>query len=176
MGTVDYPPEFNAAMVKLLGDGKSAGDEGGYVNNPSDPGGETKYGISKRSYPAVDIPALTRDQAIAIYYRDWWQKYRFDQLSAAIAGKTFNLAVNMGAAAAIRCLQRACRACGQPVAEDGVIGQMTADVTHTLAMGDAGRMLMAALRSEAAGYYRLTAAASDKGEEFIRGWLNRAYE
>src|SRR5690606_28008981 len=43
--------------------------EGGYVNNPSDPGGETKYGISKRSYPELDIANLTQEDAIAIYYR-----------------------------------------------------------------------------------------------------------
>lgn len=166
----NFPREFISAMQKLLA------DEGGYVSNPSDPGGETKYGISKRSYPTVDIKNLTHEQAAELYYRDWWLKYGFDRVVPVIAGKLFNLAVNMGANAAIRCLQRACRACGQPVAEDGVIGQMTADVSYTVAMGDAGRMLTAALRAEAAGYYRLVAAGQDYGEKFIKGWLNRAYE
>ena len=41
--------------------------EGGYVNDPLDPGGETKFGISKRSYPTLDIAALTREDARAIY-------------------------------------------------------------------------------------------------------------
>ena len=48
-------------------------NEGGYVNDPADPGGETKYGISKRSYPALDIKNLTVEQATAIYLRDFWQ-------------------------------------------------------------------------------------------------------
>lgn len=47
-------------------------EEGGYVNSPADPGGETNFGISKRSYPDVDIRALTKAQAIEIYRRDYW--------------------------------------------------------------------------------------------------------
>jgi lysozyme family protein len=47
--------------------------EGGYVNNPADPGGETKYGISKRAYPNIDIAKLTLDQALNIYYNAYWQ-------------------------------------------------------------------------------------------------------
>lgn len=46
--------------------------EGGYVNNPADPGGETKFGISKLSYPLLDIKNLTKEQASAIYYLDYW--------------------------------------------------------------------------------------------------------
>ena len=66
-----YPPAFERAVARLLG------DEGGYVDNPADPGGETKFGITKREYPQVDIAALTRAEAIAIYFRDWWQRYRW---------------------------------------------------------------------------------------------------
>lgn len=45
--------------------------EGGYVNHPNDPGGETKYGISKRAYPEVDIANLTQGEAMLIYVRDY---------------------------------------------------------------------------------------------------------
>lgn len=45
---------------------------GGYTNDPHDPGGETKWGISKRSYPELDIPSLTQAEAEAIYERDYW--------------------------------------------------------------------------------------------------------
>lgn len=47
--------------------------EGGYVHHPNDPGGETKFGISKRAYPDLDIANLTRDEARAIYKRDYIQ-------------------------------------------------------------------------------------------------------
>ena len=42
-------------------------NEGGYVNNPNDPGGETKYGVSKKAYPDIDIENLTLEQAKKIY-------------------------------------------------------------------------------------------------------------
>ena len=57
--------------------------EGGYVNDPRDPGGETQWGISKRSYPSVNIKALTREGAIEIYRRDFWERSRADDLSSA---------------------------------------------------------------------------------------------
>ena len=167
----NYPPAFERAVARLLG------DEGGYVDNPADPGGETKFGITKREYPKVDIAALTRGEAIAIYYRDWWQRYRYSELPGPIAAKTFDLAVNIGPDHAVRCVQRALRACGRPVTEDGAIGRAT-----IVAAGAANQLaLIAALRAEAAGYYR-TLAALERGRraggdrEFLNGWLNRAYE
>ncbi|RME80559.1 MAG: hypothetical protein D6771_09350, partial [Zetaproteobacteria bacterium] len=103
--------------------------EGGYANDPRDPGGETKYGISKRSYPDLDIAALTIEDAIAIYRRDWWDRYDYDALAdaadAAVAVRTFDLAVNMGAHAAHALLQRALADCGEPVRVDGIIGPQT---------------------------------------------------
>ena len=55
--------------------------EGGYVNDPDDPGGETKYGISKRAYPEIVIKDLTIKQAKQIYYEDYWTPSKADQLS-----------------------------------------------------------------------------------------------
>lgn len=52
-------------------------NEGGYVNDPQDLGGETKYGISKRSYPNVNIKNLTLEQAENIYYNDFFKKLPF---------------------------------------------------------------------------------------------------
>src|SRR5690606_39725856 len=75
--------------------------EGGYVNDPRDPGGETNWGISKRAYPDLDIANLTRTDAIAIYYRDWWQRYEYDRLKDdAVVTKLLDMAVNMGPATA----------------------------------------------------------------------------
>ncbi len=59
--------------------------EGGYSNDPQDPGGETQWGISKRAHPDVNIKALTRAQAIDIYRADYWDKIKGDQLPAGIA-------------------------------------------------------------------------------------------
>lgn len=70
--------------------------EGGYVNDPADKGGETKFGISKQSYPNLDIKNLTESQAAAIYKRDYWDKINADQLPANIREMAFDAAVNHG--------------------------------------------------------------------------------
>lgn len=69
--------------------------EGGYVNDPQDPGGETKYGISKRAYPNLDIKGLTEDGAKAIYRRDYWDRSGSEALGA-LGLIHFDTAVNMG--------------------------------------------------------------------------------
>ena len=56
--------------------------EGGYVNDPKDPGGETNFGIAKKSYPGVDIKNLTEEQAEEIYKRDYWEKYNIGELAS----------------------------------------------------------------------------------------------
>ena len=59
---------WEAAITSLLK------HEGGYVHHESDPGGETNWGVSKRSYPHLDIKTLTREQAVAIFERDYWSQ------------------------------------------------------------------------------------------------------
>ena len=105
---------FDECFERLIG------HEGGYVNNPRDPGGETKYGISKRAYPAVDIKGLTLDGAKAIYRRDYWGRARCDDLPRNVAFDVFDAAVNSGPGQAVRWLQRAVG-----VADDGQAGPVT---------------------------------------------------
>lgn len=81
---------FEAAFAIVVG------IEAGYVNDPLDPGGETKYGISKRAYPNEDIPNLTLDRAHDLYRRDYWDKAGCDAFSWELALVTFDCAVNQG--------------------------------------------------------------------------------
>ncbi|MBK6594356.1 MAG: glycoside hydrolase family 108 protein [Burkholderiales bacterium] len=94
--------------------------EGGYVFNPHDPGGETKFGISKRSYPHLDIHSLTLADAKTIYRRDFWDRAQCDKMHPDLAFDLFDGAVNSGIGQAIRWLQRAVG-----VADDGVVGPLT---------------------------------------------------
>ncbi len=94
--------------------------EGGYVNDPRDPGGETKYGISKRAYPTEDIPNLTVERACTLYKRDYWDPIKADQLPPKVRFAVFDAAVNSGIAQAVKWLQRAA---GAQV--DGVMGPRT---------------------------------------------------
>ena len=104
---------FDEAFDRLIG------HEGGYVNDPRDAGGETNWGISKRSYPALDIRALTRDQAKAIYRRDFWDVV--GSARPSITFQVFDFAVNSGIATAVRKLQQAVGA-----ADDGHWGPLSA--------------------------------------------------
>lgn len=72
------------------------GIEGGYVNDPKDPGGETKYGISKRRYPNEDIKNLTIERAKFLYQRDYWNSHHCDSLPWAEALLVFDTSVNGG--------------------------------------------------------------------------------
>lgn len=94
--------------------------EGGYVDNPGDPGGATKYGISKRAHPEVNISKLTKKQAREIYRRDYWAPCGCDELPAGLDLLVFDCAVNQGPGFAVRTLQQAVGA-----AEDGIFGPRT---------------------------------------------------
>lgn len=85
---------FQAAFDLIVG------IEAGYVNDPHDPGGETKFGISKRAYPNLDIANLTLEDARAIYQRDYWERCGCDSMSWERALCVFDMAVNQGQGAA----------------------------------------------------------------------------
>jgi lysozyme family protein len=76
--------------------------EGGYVNDPKDPGGETKFGISKRAYPDLNIKELSEKQAELIYRLDYWDKAGCDKTSYPLNIVVFDTAVNMGISRAIK--------------------------------------------------------------------------
>lgn len=98
------------------------GVEGGYSNrNPvDDPGGETNFGISKRSYPNEDIAGMTEARAKEIYLRDYWNLCSCDQLPQGINFDVFDCGVNSGVRRSIMLLQQAVYA-----DVDGVIGPHT---------------------------------------------------
>lgn len=95
-------------------------NEGGYVNDPNDRGGETKFGISKKQYPELNIKDLTLDKAKDIYYTDYWLRAHCNEMHYALAFEVFDAAVNHGQTKAIMLLQEAL-----DVADDGKIGPVT---------------------------------------------------
>ena len=80
--------------------------EGGYVDDPNDPGGETNLGISKRAYPELDIPSVTLSQAKDIYYRDYWLLADCDKLPFPLNICLFNCAVNCGVYRALKIMSQ----------------------------------------------------------------------
>ena len=100
--------------------------EGGYSNNPMDPGGETKYGISKRAFPAIDIARLTLEEAGKIYKRAYWDECNCDELPPPWDFAVFDCAVNQGPMKAKRMAQMALG-----VSVDGKIGPKTISAAHS---------------------------------------------
>lgn len=148
-------------------------NEGEYVCNKHDQGGETKFGISQKAYPYLNIKDLTIDGAKKIYYNDYWIRAKCDQIvDAAVATKLFDLAVNTGIKQAAIILQRALRATGFILEEDGIIGSKTIQCANEANPST----LLAAMKSESAGYYRLIVAKRPSQRQFLLGWLNRAYK
>lgn len=161
--------------------------EGGFADNPKDPGGATNWGISIRylrsigeildldgdgDMDAADMQLLPQGTAIEVYREFIWDPGRYGHISDQdVATKVFDLAVNMGARQAHKLLQRALRACGVTLTEDGVIGMVTLAATNKVP----GFPQLAALRSEAAGFYRALAATKPDLAVFLNNWIRRAY-
>ncbi len=127
--------------------------EGLLSDHPSDPGGLTKYGISQRAYPHLDIRNLSRADAIHIYQRDYLVKYKLHELSnAQNAEILLDWFVN---GATVKATQKAVAA-----TQDGVIGPETLKAWDD---ADPHRLLLARL-----DYY-----VNIVKHPFLRGWVNR---
>ena len=147
--------DFDKAFDRLLG------HEGKYVNDPNDPGGETNWGISKRSYPNLDIKNLTKEQAKAIYYRDFWNRINADKLYDGVAFQAFDFAVNSGIETAVRKLQSAIGA-----ADDGYWGPITETTMSSMSESD---IIMRFVAERLDFWTRLSIWPS-----FGKGWARRA--
>lgn len=140
------------------------GHEGGYVNNPKDPGGETNWGVTKRTAQANGyhgaMKSMTKNQAKEIYRKAFWERAKCTQYNSAIGFQLFDAAVNHGIGNAIRMLQRAVG-----VADDGIVGQMTLGAINQKTLDDV-LVLFNAQRLEF--YTKLS-----KFPTFGRGWVRR---
>lgn len=166
--------------------------EGFYVNDASDPGGATNFGISLRWLKDIgdtdgdgfldgdidhdgdvdveDIKKMQKPDAIKLYRTHWWDKYGYVSISDNdIATKTFDFAINMGSKQAHKCLQRAVRSASPTktiLEDDGALGAKSFYAVNQCNP----QFLLCALRSESAGFYR-----GLNKPKYINGWLNRAY-
>lgn len=153
--------DFDQAFERLIA------HEGGYVNHPDDPGGETNWGITARTARANgytgSMRELTRRQAREIYRVAYWGRARADDYDPAIGFQLFDAAVNHGIGNAIRFLQRAVG-----VADDGIVGPQTVAAINSMQTTD----VLARFNAERLDFYtRLSTWPS-----FGRGWVRRVAE
>lgn len=150
--------DFDTAFTRLI----DPEHEGGYVNNKDDPGGETRYGISKRQYPCENIANLTLDRAKLLYRRDYWGPAGCDAVPDGVRFDLFDTAVNSGVHTGVKLLQRAV---GE--VDDGVLGPHTLTAINSM---PAARLVA---RFNAQRIKFITAQPDDWWREFGRGLMNR---
>ena len=141
---------------------------GGYTNNPLDPGGETKYGICKRAHPNEDIKNLTIDRAKEIYYKNYWLPSYCQELIALNFPLTaivlFDTSINCGCKTAKILLQKAIG-----VEADGMIGKQTVNGLKLYKDLDMCNRLLDRRKE----YYDLIISKNIKLGVFKKGWYNR---
>ncbi|HHF0477235.1 TPA: glycoside hydrolase family 108 protein [Haemophilus influenzae] len=140
------------------------GHEGGYVNDPRDPGSETNWGVTKRTAQANgytgNMKTMMRQQAYEIYYRAFWLRYNCEQMPDAVAYQFFDAAVNHGFGNASRMLQRAVG-----VLDDGIIGKYSLEAINRNPISDT----LMVLNGERLNFYiRL-----NNFDRYGKGWVNR---
>jgi lysozyme family protein len=161
---------FEKAFIELIG------IEGGYVNDPTDRGGETKYGISKRSYPNLDIKNLTLEKAKEIYLEDYWKgSGSHHMLKYELALELFDTGVNMGQSMSRIFLQEALNLMnrnGQDFPDldvDGKLGPIT--ITAYKKVDD--KILLKVLNGLQFSRYVWICKERPDQEKYFNGWMKR---
>ena len=142
--------------------------EGGYVNDPDDPGGETNFGIAKRSHPDVDIKNLTKEKAKEIYKSEYWDKNKVEKLPEQLRHIYFDMCVNQGRGRAVRIMQRAANAKGAGLKVDGGMGPVTIAAMKDLEINR--------VRAYRVKYYADLVTLKPDLEKFYYGWFRRSLE
>jgi len=168
--------------------------EGGYVNDPDDPGGATNFGVTIHTMRhlgldltrdgkvnAADVRALTRPQAVDIFINHYFKGPRVADLPEAIHATVFDMYVNAGANA-VRILQRLLVEMGHAIGVDGGIGPQTVNASQA-AYVDAPNYLADAYGIARRNYYYALADARPASRKYARrrdggkgGWIKRAEE
>ena len=142
--------------------------EGGYVNDPDDPGGETNFGLAKRSHPDVDIANLTKDGAKEIYKEHYWDKNKVESLSEELRHIYFDMCVNQGRGRAVKILQRAANGKGAELKVDGGMGPKTIAAMEGVELDR--------VRAYRIKYYADLVTRKPDLEKFYFGWFRRGLE
>ncbi|MGY6536170.1 MAG: holin-associated N-acetylmuramidase [Pararhodobacter sp.] len=168
--------------------------EGGFVNDPDDPGGATNFGVTIHTMRRLgldltgdgvidvqDVRALTRAQAVEIFITHYWARPRINALPQPLQPSVFDMYVNAGANA-VRILQRLLNEMGHDIAVDGVIGPQTIRAAH-LATEAAPEHIADAYGIARREYYYALGDRRPASRKFARrrdggkgGWIRRAEE
>lgn len=168
---------FNQAFKITLRHEVGNALDGAYHKDPNDSGGETKYGISKKAYPKVDIKNLTEAQAKDIYEQDYWHGMKLDSIYQGVRLLLFDIAVNMGVKAATRLVQEVCDGVPRAVAVDGILGQRTREAINNYP--DKADLYRKIIKKRVEYYLTISNPKSQnaqykKNAKFFRNWVIRS--
>lgn len=146
--------------------------EGGYINHKYDAGGETKFGISKKWYPNLNIKDLTLDQAKIIYYEDYWLRYNLDKLiHRELAIKVFDTMIVIGPRMGTLLLEESVQGMGYQIPADGIFDPELIYIANTecnqIDLIDRYQILMEY-------YFKRIVESNPSQKVFLQGWINRA--
>lgn len=163
-------------------------NEGGYSNDPSDSGGETYRGISRRNWPnwegwsIVDMSKPLHDEEVIpndklnqlvdeFYLNNFWNSNYLNKVNSdIIACKVLDMCVNMGSHRGITLLQEALDVCGISVNEDGAMGPVT-----YMAVNECDEnQLHQAIKDKCVQFYKDLVVEHPQDNKFLDGWLRRA--
>jgi lysozyme family protein len=153
--------DFNQAIQKTLI------HEGGYVNNPNDKGGPTKYGITQADMPGVNMQTLSQTDAIAYYRAHYWKDLYSQITSQLVAEKIFDMGVLMGVGTAVKLLQLTIKN-SMMIVPDGAFGPQT--LTDVNQIGDA---LLGSYRTVLLNHAINIVNNNPNDGGFIQGWITR---
>lgn len=152
---------YRKAILKVIE--HEGGDK--ITNHKNDLGGLTKFGISQRAYPLLNIASITLEDAVSIYKRDYWDKVLGDQIkSYAVAFSIFDQAVNRGVGTAIKMAQKAAG-----VKADGSIGPVTLNAINAKPEGEFLNNFINIAKSS----YESIVNSNPSQNVFLKGWMNR---
>ena len=172
MTDVPYPPAFERAVTHTLR------VEGGarLANNKFDPGGKTKYGISQKSYPNLNIELLTEAEAIDIYFRDYWLACRLGLIdSPYVAAEIFDTAVNCGTGTAVKIAQRAVNLLfiGKVLEVNGKMNPETIDALNELSKRYELPLVLCLNLHQGIRYIEIFKSNPGNFKNVIKGWMKR---
>lgn len=144
-------------------------NEGGFVDNPADPGGATNMGVTQKDYPSINIRDLTVAQAEAFYQEKFWNALYSQIENQSVANKLFDLGVLFGIGTAVKILQEVLAPHFPDVKPDGGFGPVTLAAVN---QSDAASLLVAYKTGMVA---RVIQVASNNPAEriFVSGWIRR---
>ena len=156
--------------------------EGGFVDNPKDPGGRTKFGITAATLALArarlkdaglpeDVINLTKEQALEIYEKFYWKPAGCDHIPRPVDLALFDGCVNCGVRQGVKFLQEALNMLGEDLSVDGIFGQKTMHAAWEHALP--ATKILSALLWQRARYYNDIVARNPDRRVFLHGWLNR---